>query len=259
MDTGIETPAHLITDRSGRFLLTAYYTGGGITVHRLGADGAIGELVQYLNTGEKAHAVWAVEEDRFVFVPHVCPTNKTSQFRFDAESGLLTPNDPAELAPPTDDTGPRHICFRSQGDVAYIVNEQSNTVTAHRFDAVRGTLTIFQDISTLPDDYTQGGNTAHVEVHPNGKWLYASNRGHESIVGFNIAADGALSPFGYFPVPASPRSFNLDPTGTYLYCAGEAADRMTAYRVDPASGALHPMQDYAVGKQPFWVMVTKLG
>ena len=258
VDTGVEVPAHLITDRNGRFLLTAYYTGGGITVHRLGADGSIGELVQYLNTGEKAHAVLAAVDDAFVFVPHVCPVNKTSQFRFDSTTGLLTPNVPAELVPPVEYTGPRHICLGPGGDVAYIVNEQSNTVTAHRFDRVQGTLTAFQEVSTLPAGYTEGGNTAHVELHPNGQWLYASNRGHDSIVGFAIAADGSLHPFGYFPVPASPRSFNIDPSGNFLYCAGEAADRMTAYRVDAASGALQPVADYAVGKSPFWVMVTTI-
>lgn len=258
VDTGIETPAHLITDRNGRFLLTAYYTGGGITVHRLGADGAIGELVHYLNTGEKAHAVLAAVDDSFVFVPHVCPVNKTSQFRFDAATGQLTPNDPAELAPPNDNTGPRHICLGPHGDVVYIVNEQGNTVTAHHFDTERGTLTAFQNISTLPAEYTAGGYTAHVELHPNGRWLYASNRGHDSIVGFHIAAGGTLRPFGYFPVPASPRSFNIDPTGAFLYCAGEAADKMTAYRVDGATGALEPLADYAVGKSPFWVMIKTL-
>ena len=258
VDTGIETPAHMITDRNGRFLLTAYYTGGGITVHRLGADGAIGELVQYIHTGEKAHAVLAIE-DRFIFVPHVCPTNKTSQFRFDATTGLLTPNNPAELLPPDDNTGPRHACLGPRGDVIYIVNEQGNTITAHHFDAERGTLEIFQHLSTLPADYTKGGYIAHVELHPNGKWLYASNRGHDSIAGFTIAADGKLTPFGHYPVPASPRSFNIDPTGTYLYCAGEAANQMTAYRIDAASGVLQPLADYEVGQSPFWVMVTTLG
>ena len=258
VDTGLETPAHLITDRAGRFLLTAYYTGGGITVHRLGADGAIGDLVQHIDTGPKAHAVLLTEDERFVFVPHVCPNNKTSQFRFDARTGQLTPNDPAELAPPAGEPGPRHITFRPLGDVAYIVNEQGNTVTAHRFDPEHGTLSIFQDVSTLPSDYAAGGNTAHVEVHPNGQWCYASNRGHHSIVGYHLNAEGALSPFGHYPVPASPRSFNIDPTGAYLYCAGEAADRMTCYRIDAASGALQAMADYEVGQQPFWVMVTTL-
>lgn len=258
VDTGIETPAHLITDRFGRFLLTAYYTGGGITVHRLGADGAIGELVQYVNSGEKAHAVLAAVDDTFVFVPHVCPVNKTSQFRFDSATGRLTSNTPPEVIPSDTNTGPRHICLGNRGDVAYIVNEQGNTVTAYHFDSTGGTLTAFQEVSTLPADYTAGGNTAHVELHPNGRWLYASNRGHDTIVGFQIAADGSLKPFGYYPVPASPRSFNIDPSGAFLYCAGEAADRMTAYRIDGVSGALEPLADYAVGKSPFWVMVTTL-
>ena len=197
-------------------------------------------------------------DERFVFVPHVCPTNKTSQFRFDNTTGQLTSNVPAELAPPDNNTGPRHICLGPNGDVAYIVNEQGNTITAHHFDTEQGTLEIFQHLSTLPEDYTGGGHTAHIEVHPNGKWLYASNRGHESIAGFHIAADGTLSPFGHYAVPASPRSFTIDPTGTYLYCAGEAADRMTAYRIDERTGALQSISDYAVGKSPFWVMVTTL-
>ena len=258
VDTGIGIPAHLITDQTGRFLLTAYYGDGGVTVHQLGDDGTIQELVQYIDTGEKAHAIHAVEEDRFVFVPHVCPTNKTCQFRFDSESGLLSPNDPAELEPPDDETGPRHICFRPQGDVAYIVNEQGNTVTAHHYEAGSGTLEIFQNISTLPSDYTGGGATAHVEVHPNGKWIYATNRGHDSIVGFNIDPVGELSPFGHFSVPASPRSFNIDPTGKYLYCAGEGADMMTSYGINATTGKLSALQDYEVGQKPFWVMAAGL-
>ncbi len=258
IDTDLDTPAHLITDRAGRFLLTAYYTGGGVTVHRLDDDGAIGDLVQRIDTGPKAHAVLLTADERFVLVPHVCPNNKTSQFRFDANTGQLSPNDPPVLTPPASDSGPRHICFRPRGDVAYIVNEQGNTVTAHRFDPERGTLAIFQDISTLPAGYADGGYTAHVEVHPNGQWCYASNRGHDSIVGYNIDPAGALSPFGHYPVPASPRSFNIDPSGAYLYCAGEAADRMTCYRVDATNGALQPIADCAVGKQPFWVMVATL-
>ncbi len=258
IDTGIEIPAHLTTDCAGRFLLTAYYSGGGVTVHRLGADGSIGELVQRIDTGPKAHAILTAASDRFVFVPHVCPTNKTCQFLFDSDSGKLTPNDSTTVEPPDDTTGPRHICFRPGEDIAYIVNEQGNTVTAHRFDLDRGTLNMVQHLSTLPPDYTEGGHTAHIEVHPNGRWAYASNRGHDSIVGFNVDSGGFLRPFGHFPVPASPRSFNIDPDGSYLYCAGESADRMTAYRVDAETGSLHAMRDYAVGHKPFWVMAATL-
>jgi 6-phosphogluconolactonase len=256
IDTGIGIPAHKTVDASGRFLITGYYGGGGVTVHRLEDNGAIGEQLQYLNTGEKAHAVLLVE-NRHVFVPHVCPTNKTCQFIFDAESGKLTPNDPAELPPPDDDTGPRHICLGPTGDIAYIVNEQGNTVTAHHLDTDKGTLEIFQNISSLPADHV-GGNTAHIELHPNDKWIYASNREHDSIAGFNIVENGSLDPFGHFPVPASPRSFNIDPTGTFLYCAGESANTMNAYRIDPVGGHLEKFNSYAVGKSPFWVMVVDL-
>ena len=182
---------------------------------------------------------------------------RACRFIFDPKAGELTPNDPAELQPPDDNTGPRHICLGPAGDVAYIVNEQGNAVTSHRLDSAKGTLEIFQNISSLPADHP-GGNTAHIEVHPNGKWIYASNRPHDGIVGFNIAEDGSLGPFGHFPVPASPRSFNIDSTGSFLYCAGESADTMNAYRVDPSNGHLEQFDSYDVGKSPFWVMVVNL-
>jgi 6-phosphogluconolactonase len=259
VDTGIGIPAHLVTDRTGRFLLTAYYGGGGITVHRLGDDGSIGEQLQHIDTGPKAHAVYITPDNRFVFVPHVCPTNKTCQYRFDAETGLLSPNEPFELAPPDEHTGPRHICFGQNGETAYIINEQGNTATAHRFDAEAGTLERFQHLSTLPVDHPQdSGATAHIEVHPNGQWAYGSNRGHDSIALFHIQQDGSLAPHGHYSVPASPRSFNCDPSGHYLYCAGEGADRMKAFRIDQSTGALAEFAEYEVGHKPFWVMATLL-
>ena len=104
VDTGIAAPAHLITDRNARYLLSAHYTGGGITVRGLAEDGTIGEQLQHLQTGEKAHSVVASPDDRFVFVPHVCPTNRTAQLRFDRSTGHLTPNHPAELAAPDETT-----------------------------------------------------------------------------------------------------------------------------------------------------------
>ena len=256
VDTGLRTPAHLITDESGRFLMTSYYSGGGITVHRLGTDGTIGEQVQHLQTGEKAHAVFKSSDDRFIFVPHVCPTNKTVQLRFDAGTGRLSSNDPPELAPPDDNTGPRHICFRPGEDVAYTVNEQGNTVTAHRFDRETGLLESFQTISTLPAGYDQVSHTAHVEVHPNGRWLFASNRGYHSIAGFEIGADGTLNPFGHYEVPEMPRSFNIEPSGSFLYCAGEGAARLVSFRIDQGNGHLDPLDEYETGSSPFWVMAV---
>ena len=255
--TGHATPALAVACGGGRFLIAGYYTGGGVTVHAVADDGSIGDLVQRVDTGEKAHAVLIDPTERFVFIPHVCPVNKTSQFRFDSSSGQLTANDPAEVIPPDDYTGPRHMCFGPGGDVVYTVNEQGNSVTAHRYDADRGTLEIFQTVSTLPEGYAETSHCAHVEVHPNGRWLYASNRGPgDSIAGFEIAGDGRLTPFGHYPVPSSPRSFNIDPGGRFCYCTGEAADLMRCFRVDQESGSLERLgEDIEVGKSPFWTMV----
>lgn len=258
VDTGLATPALAITDHTGRFLIASYYTGGGVTVHGINDNGSIGDLVQYVDTGEKAHAVLLDPTNRFVFIPHVCPNNKTAQFRFDAASGQLTPNEPFELVPPDDYTGPRHMCFGPGGDVVYTINEQGNTVTVQQYDADRGLLEPIQTVATLPDGYAEESFTAHIEVHPNGKWAYASNRGPgDSIVGFNIAADGTLAPFGHYPVPSSPRSFNIDPTGNFCYCTGEVADRLRAFRVDQATGELAQLDEFDVGRSPFWTMVLE--
>ena len=257
INTGIDIPAHLITDCTGRFLLTAYYGGGGVTVHRLGDDGTIDEQIQYIDTGEKAHAIHAVDEDRFVFVPHVCPTNKTSQFRFDCKSGLLSPNDLAELSPPDDQTGPRHICFRPQGDVAYIVNEQGNTVTAHRYDAKTGTLKIFQNISTLPPNYTEGGATAHVEVHPNGKWVYASNRGHDSIAAYRIGKAGKLTLVEIIPsLGKGPQNLAVTPDGRHLICANMPSNNVVIFQIDGKSGKLSVSGDPIEIPSPSCIMIV---
>ncbi|MDA0337575.1 MAG: beta-propeller fold lactonase family protein [bacterium] len=255
--TGFDTPALAVTDATGRFLLTSYYTGGGITVHAINDDGAIGALVQRLETGEKAHSVLFDATNRFVFVPHVCPNNRTAQFLFDAASGMLSPNDPAEVIPDETHTGPRHMCFGPGGDVVYTVNEQGNTITAQHFDATQGTLAPFQTISTLPDGYTEDSFTAHIEIHPKGKWIYASNRGPESsIAGFDIAADGTLKPCGHFAVPSSPRSFNIDPTGHFCYCTGEGDGQLRSFRVNQTTGSLQQLAEFGVGKSPFWTMVV---
>ena len=255
VDTGLRTPALSITDGDGRFLITGYYSGGGLTVHRLGGDGSIQDLQQRIDTGEKAHAVLIDDSNRFVFIPHVCPNNKTSQFRFDSATGELTPNDPPELQAPDDNSGPRHMCFGPTGNVIYTVNEQGNHVTAQHFDRDRGTLEIFQHIPTLPAGYSEVSHCAHIEVHPSGKWLYASNRGpDDSIAGFEINSGATLTPIGHFPVHSSPRSFNIDPSGRFCYCAGESADRMRSFSVNQETGHLEPLDEYDVGASPFWVM-----
>ena len=200
-------------------------------------------------------------EDRFVFVPHVCPNNRTYQFRFDSESGSTHgPMIPLSLHRPMTKRVHVNICFRPEGDVAYIVNEQGNTVTAHRYDPEKGTLEIFQNISTLPPDYTEGGATAHVEVHSKWKVGVCIQSGARQHCRFltSLLMDRSVHSDIFLFQQVRGHSI-LTRRGAYLYGAGEAADTMTCYRVDAATGELQPLQDYAVGSQPFWVMVTSLG
>ena len=259
VDTGIEIPAHMATDSNGNFLLTTYYGGGGISVHRLEPDGSIGSQVQHIQTGEKAHAVYITPDDSFVFVPHVCPTNHIRQFIFNKETGQLSDNETSRLEPPDDETGPRHICFHPSGEVAYVINEQGMTISKFEYDHSKGHLERTQHLSSLPEGYANdNGATAHIEVHPNGKWLYGSNRGHDSIVGMNIADNGSLTPSNFFSVPTSPRSFSIEATGHFLYCAGEAAGQIRAFKINQNNGDLSPFSDYTVGNKPFWVMAACL-
>ncbi|MFH1569128.1 MAG: beta-propeller fold lactonase family protein, partial [Gemmatimonadota bacterium] len=195
--------------------------------------------------------------NRFAFVPHTNPANAIYQFRFDEEAGKLTPNDPPKVQPATPE-GPRHFAFHPTRDILYSVNENGCTVSAHHFDAQRGTLSSFQVISTLPAGV--GGeehSTAEIKVTRDGRHLYASNRGHESLARFEIEADGTLTARGHVPTEPTPRFFDLDPTGRFVYSAGQKSGKVAAYRIVPETGALEPMAVYEVGEGPLWITFVK--
>jgi 6-phosphogluconolactonase len=191
-------PAHLSTDRSGRYLLTAYYVAAKVTVHALGKDGRLStKPLQSLATADKAHAVVPDPSGRFVFVPHTGP-DVLFQFTFDASKGRLTPNSPAKVPTPKG-TGPRHLVFHPSRPVAYVANEQGGSVTAYAFDEKAGTLRPLQTAPTLPKDFKGANACAEIRVHPTGKFLYVSNRGHDSIAAFRLADGGKVSGIGQEP------------------------------------------------------------
>jgi 6-phosphogluconolactonase (cycloisomerase 2 family) len=249
-------PAQLSTDKEGRFLLAAYYVAGKVTVHAIEKDGSLrARPVQSLPTAEKAHAILLDPANRFAFAPHTGP-NAIFQFAFNAATGELTPGNPRKLATP-ENTGPRHIVFHQRLDIAYIDNEQGASVTAYRFDRTGGSLTALQTISTLPSDFSQRNACAEIKIHPTGKFLYVSNRGHDSIARFQVDdGRGELMALGQTPTEKTPRSFDLDPGGKFLYVCGEAADRLVAYRIDQKTGGLTQTATYSVGKMPWWVVVV---
>ena len=249
-------PAQISTDRTGRYLLTAYYVAAKATVHTIGEDGALSAApLQSVPTADKAHAIATDPTNRFAFVPHT-GSNAIFQFTFDAQSGLLAANDPPRLDTPPD-SGPRHIAFHPTLDVVYIDNEQGSSVTAYALQSPSGTLTPVSTAPTIPDDYTEVNSTAEIRVHPTGRFLYVSNRGHDSIACFALDEDGQPTPLGQAPTEQTPRSFDLSPDGNYLYAAGESSGELAAYRVDLLGGTLERIATYDIGLQPWWVMAVE--
>jgi 6-phosphogluconolactonase len=263
----------LATDRSGRYLLVAYYQGGRVAVYPLGDEGALGAPpIEWLPTAIGAHAIQTDRSNRFAFVPHIARLNDNVlepprdapgpnviyQFRFDATTGRLTPNTPGHLAMGRP-LGPRHFCFHPSQDVVYFSDEQGCSVTGYRLDPVAGTLSAFQTISTLPDGYTGRNTCSQIQLTPAGQFLYVPNRGHNSIAGFAVGATGQLTAVGRVATEAVPSAFSLDPTGQFVYAAGSATGRLAAYRIEGETGALTPLETYPVGQRPMGVLTTRLG
>ncbi len=253
--------AYVYPDRTGRFLLAAYYREGLVSVNPIAEDGTVSAPArQVIETGVKAHSIQTDVSNRFAFTPHTGETNKVQQFRFNPTSGALTMNEPEALRPPEGD-GPRHFCFHPRKpEWVYFVNEQGGSVTFCHFDLEKGTLEIVQRIPTLPEDFTERNTCAHIEVTPDGKYLYASNRGHDSLAGYHInETSGELTLIGRFPTEQTPRSFNILPGGRHLVSAGQGSGKLVVYEIDDETGTLNPLHTYEVGKSPAWVMGVMVG
>jgi serine/threonine-protein kinase len=250
-------PAHVAVDATGRFLFAAYYVAGKVTVHAIGADGRLSDMpVQSIATADKAHAIVPDPSNRFVFVPHT-GANAIFQFKFDATTGRLTANNPAKPETPKN-TGPRHLVFHPTKPVAYVANEQGGSVTAYAFDTNIGTLKPLQTLSTLPQDFQGTNACAEIKLHPNGRSLYVSNRGHDSIAVFTLDDDGKMTAKGQTSTEKTPRSFDLDPSGQFLYAAGESSGKLATYQIDAKTGALKPAKTMDIGKTPWWVLAVEM-
>ena len=251
-------PAYLIVDRTGRNLLAADYGGDRVAVFPIAADGSVAVApVSDIATGRNPHSILADPANRFVFAP-LCGADKVLQFRFDPATGKLDPNEVADVAfQPVD--GPRHMAFHPKKDFAYVVNEKSSSVTALQYDPRKGTLTSLQTLPTLPKDFAGKNSCADIHITPDGKYLYASNRGHDSLAGYAIdESTGKLTSLGNTTTEKTPRSFAIDPTGKFVFAAGQGSHQLASYRIDAATGALQPLKTYATGQGPAWVLVVPL-
>ena len=249
-----ENAAFVATDRTGAWLLSASYMAGKVVVQRLTDDRTIQTpAVQTVTTTKTAHCIATDPDNRWVFVPHVAP-NAVYQFRFDAATGKLTEAGQALGGAPK--AGPRHLAFHPDGKLAFTSDEEGSSITAYRFDAETG-LKPVQTLSTLPTDFKGKNTTAEVKVHASGKYVWVSNRGHDSLAGFAIDAAGKLSALGQTPTEKTPRSFEIDPDGRFVFGAGEGSGKLAVYRVNQDSGQLTRIHTMNLGKSLTWVMAVK--
>jgi 6-phosphogluconolactonase len=237
-------------DKTGRAVIVANYGSGSAAVLPLEADGRVkpaSSFVQHsgssLNpkrqSGPHAHSVNLSADNRFAIVADL-GLDQVLVYKFDAANGAIEPNQPPFFAV-APGSGPRHFAFHPNGRYGYVINELASTVTAMSWDAARGVFRELGTVSTLPKGFTGGSTTAEVQVHPSGRFLYGSNRGHNSIAAFAIGPKGTLKPAGHTPSGGEiPRNFGIDPTGQFLIAANQKTDSVVLFRIDQKTGALTP-------------------
>jgi len=249
-------PAQISTDRRGNVLLTAYYAAGKVSVHRIEGDGALSaDPLQELTTAEKAHAIVPDATNQFVFVPHTAP-NAIFQFRWNAQANRLSPAS-VPLLRTQAGTGPRHLAWHPKQPIAYVSNEQGSSVTAYRLNPADGLLTPGATRSTIPASFSGSNSCAEIKVHPTGKFLYVSNRGHDSLAVLRINDTGdELTSVAIEPTEQTPRSFDVEPEGRFLISVGEGSGQLAVHRIDGETGRLAVIHRQAVGPRPWWVLIT---
>jgi len=259
------SPCHLCVAAGGRSILVANYGSGTVGVLPVEADGRLGparQTIQHEGRGldpvrqKHAHA-HAVAVDPTGCFALVCDLgiDRVMVYRFDPERGLLQPNDPpwVQLRP---GAGPRHLVFAPGGRRVYVVNELDSTVAGFAFNPATGVLTAGQTVSTLPADFVGVSACAAIRLHPGGRFLYVSNRGHDSIAVFGVdPATGVLEPAGHVASGGrTPRDFALDPSGAFLLAANQDSNTIAVFRVDPATGRPEPTGRNATLPKPVCVV-----
>ncbi len=249
VDAGGGGSCHVVVDKTGKMLFVANYGSGNVASFAIKPDGSIGERTSfYQHTGSSvdparqkgphAHAVVLSPDNRFLFVPDL-GMDQIKIYRVDAAKGTFTPNDPA-YATVKAGLGPRHFTFGHGAEFAYALCEMGSSVAVFSYNPVNGSLTPVQTISNLPDGFTGIDNSAEIEMDRSGRFLYASNRGNDSITLFAVdPVQGTLTKVQVVPTQGNiPRNFALDPTGRYLIAANQKSNSLVVFSVDPHDGKL---------------------
>lgn len=251
VSSGATGPCHISFDKTGRYVLVANYAGGAVAVLPILRNGRLGQattVIHHKGSGVNprrqqsphAHGIIASPDNRFVLAADL-GLDQVLIYKFDASKGTLTPNDPPFGKVP-DGSGVRHIVFHPNGRFLYAVNEMGSSVTTFAWDAGRGALTPLGTVSSLPKGSSVESSGGEIRILPDGKAVYSSNRGHDSIAVFAInSSSGMPKPIQIEPVGGkTPRDFNLDPAARYLISAGQDSDNITIFKVDSQSGKLTP-------------------
>ena len=251
-------PCHLAVDATGKWLAVANYNSGHLAVIPVEADGKLGQQPVAVvrnegsgpdksrQQGPHAHEVVFSPDNRFLMLADL-GLDKIFVYRFDAGTGKITPNDPPSASVPPG-AGVRHMAFHPSGKVLYAINEMGSTITAFMYDAAKGALSQFQNISTLPEGFTGNSSTAEIAVNAAGTVVYGSNRGHDSIAIFSVdPVKFTLTAKGHAPtLGKTPRHFTLDPTGAYLLAENQNSNSIAVFHVHQSTGDLTPMKPAVV-------------
>jgi len=242
-------PCHLVVDATGRNVLVANYTGGSVASLPISRKGRLRKAASFIQhegssvlvprqSKPHGHSINVSPGNKFAVAADL-GLDKVLVYGFNAKGGKLTPAGFAKLAP---GAGPRHFAFHPNGKFAYVINEITLTVTAFAWDEGKGKLSELQTITTLPVERGKGMSTAEVQVHPSGKFLYGSNRGHNTIAVFSIdQKTGKLKAVQHqSTLGKTPRNFGLDPTGKFLVAANQSSGDIFTFRINQDTGELKP-------------------
>lgn len=257
-------PCYVSVDPTGQCVLVANYGTGNVACLRLKENGAFQDffsMFQHAGSsanskrqeGPHAHCIQADPANRYVLATDL-GVDKLMIYRLNPDQGNITQNNPAFVTFPPG-SGPRHIAFHPNGRIVYVNSELTSAVTAFAYNAAEGSLKSIQTLSTLPPTFKGNNTTAEIQVHPNGKFLYVSNRGQDSIAHFAIAENGTLTLRTFAPaLGKTPRNFRIDPTGTYLLAANQGSNNVVVFKINQNTGELEPTGSKISVSQPVCVL-----
>jgi len=244
-------PCYVSLDQSGKYVLVANYGSGSVAAFPVLNDGSLGKasaFFQHTGSGpdrerqEGPHAHWigVTPDNRFAMAADL-GIDQVLVYRFNEKTGTLSPNHPASVAMEPG-SGPRHLDFHPNGKFAYVLSELHSKINVFSYDSRQGTMQPLQHIATVPKEFSGTNYPAEIRVHPNGRFLFASNRGHDSIVVFSIDQEkGTLSLVGHFSTQGKkPRNFEIDPSGANLFVANQESGNVVIFNIEQTTGKLTP-------------------